>query len=169
MRAVHALPAQGRSWHGTVRGARPLADTAWVRTSIERSAHLLDPRAATAIWERALSAPGYAGPAAYLHGDPMPGNLICSQGRLTGLIDIDEPCFGDPASDLAPAWTLFDEPERSAFRRPMGPDDAAWERGRGWAFEMAIGGLHYYERTNPVFAALAARTLRRLGVTMLPE
>lgn len=166
LRSVHALPTDGRSWNGVGRGARPLADTAWVRTSIERSAHLVDPVMATAVWERALGAPAYAGPAAYIHGDPMPGNLVVSHGRLTGLIDISEPSFGDPASDLAPAWTVFEEPARSVFREQMGLDDAAWERGRGWAFEMAIGGLHYYEHTNPAFAALAARTLQRLIDTM---
>jgi len=41
-------------------------------------------------------------------------------------------------------------------------DVAAQERGRGWAFEMAIGGLHYYEHTNPVFFSQALQTLERL-------
>ena len=160
LRAFHALPA--RDWNGVGRGGRPLADTGWVRSSIQRSAHLLDADAATAVWERALAAPPHSGPAVYVHGDPVPGNLIVRDGRLAGLIDIAEPTFGDPASDLAPAWTVFDEPARSAFADAMGLDDAAWERGRGWAFEMAIGALHYYEHTNPVFFGQAARTLQRL-------
>lgn len=162
LRTFHALPTHGQTWNGIGRGARPLTDTEWVRTSIQRSAHLMDAAASTDVWERALAAPAQAGPATYIHGDPMPGNLIVRDGRLAALIDIAEPSFGDPASDLAPAWTLFDEPARSRFRATMGLDDAAWERGRGWAFEMAIGGLHYYEHTNTLFAAQAARTLRRL-------
>ncbi|QIK71265.1 phosphotransferase [Propioniciclava coleopterorum] len=133
-----------------------------MRTSIRRSAHLLDADAATATWERALRAAPLAGPPRTIHGDPVPGNLVIRDGRLAGLIDIAVPQIGDPASDLAPAWTVFEEPERSLFREALGLDAAAWERGRGWAFEMAIGGLHYYEETNPVFARQAARTLARL-------
>lgn len=166
LRSIHRVPARRREWSGTGRGASPLADSAWVRTSINRSAHLIDPVAATAVWERALAAEPHADAPVSIHGDPMPGNLIVEGGRLVGLIDIAEPAVGDPASDLAPAWTLFDEPERSTFRAEMGLGDAAWERGRGWAFEMAIGGLHYYERSNPVFARQAAQTLHRLIDTM---
>ena len=83
-------------------------------------------------------------------------------GRLTGMVDVSVPVFGDPAADLQPAWVLFDEPARSVFLEAVGLSDAAHERGRGWALEMAIGGLHYYEHTNPVFFHQAAGTLRRL-------
>ena len=162
LRAVHALPTEGRDWNGIGRGGRPLADTDWVRSSIARSAHLIDAPAATAVWERALAAPQHRGPAGYIHGDPVPGNLIVRDGRLAGLVDIAEPSFGDPAADLVPAWAVFDADARARFRTAMGIDDAAWERGRGWAFEMAIGALHYYEHTNPVFFAQALRTLHRL-------
>ncbi|MEO7421244.1 MAG: phosphotransferase [Ornithinibacter sp.] len=158
----HELPTAGHGWNGVGRGGRPLADSDWVRTSIQRGAHLVDSSAATAVWQEALAAPPHAGPAIYIHGDPVPGNLIIRRGRLAGLVDIAEPSIGDPASDLAPAWTIFDEPARRAYRDAMGLDDGAWERGRGWAFEMAIGGLHYYEHTNPGFMQQAAQTLKRL-------
>jgi aminoglycoside phosphotransferase (APT) family kinase protein len=162
LRTFHALPTHGRTWNGIGRGGRPLADTDWVRSSIARSAHLLDAAAATEVWERALAAPAHEGPAVHLHGDPVPGNLIVRDGRLAGLVDITEPSFGDPAADLVPAWAVFEDPSRTLFRDAMGLDAAAWERGRGWAFEMAIGALHYYEHTNPVFFAQARRTLERL-------
>lgn len=165
LREFHSLPTKGRAWNGVGRGSTPLADTEWVRRSIDRSAHLIDATAATDVWEQALAAPAYEGTAAYIHGDPMPGNFLVREGRLTGMVDIMKPSFGDPASDLAPAWTMFDEPDRSTFLDVMGLDDAATERSRGWAFEMAIGGLHYYEQTNRVFFEQAARTLRRLVET----
>lgn len=151
-----------RTWNGLGRGGLPLADTEWVRRSIASAAHLIDPGAATAVWERALAAPRLDGPPSVIHGDPMPGNLVVRDGRLAGLIDITARVVGDPAADLQPAWTLFDEPERSVFRCAMEADDAAWERGRGWAFEMAIGAVAYYEHSNLEFSALAARTLNRL-------
>lgn len=92
----------------------------------------------------------------------MPGNFLANNGRLAGMIDIARPAIGDPAADLQPAWVLFEGPARSTFLAEMGPDDAARERGRGWAFEMAIGGAHYYEHTNPVFFRQALLTLERL-------
>lgn len=161
LRAQRAVPAAG-GWSGTGRGGRPLADTEWVRSSIRAGAHLVDPVAATRVWEVALAAPAYLGPPTSIHADALPGKLLVADGRLSGVVDITEPVVGDPASDLQPAWVVFDEPERSAFRDAMALDDAAWQRGRGWALEMAVGGLHYYERTNPGFFRMARRTLRRL-------
>ena len=106
--AIQALPTAGRSWNGEGRGGRPLADTPWVRESIDRSAHLIDPRKATAVWERALAADPHQGPAVRIHGDPMPGNFLANDGRLTGMVDVAPPTFGDPAADLQPAWVLFE-------------------------------------------------------------
>lgn len=163
--AQRSLPTGGGSWSGTGRGGRPLMDSEWVRTSIRRSAHLVDPVAATRVWESALAAPAHLGPPTSINGDALPGNFLVTDGRLSGMIDVAEPVVGDPASDLQPAWVMFDEPERSAFRNAMGLDEAAWRRGRGWAFEMAIGGLHYYEHTNPLFFRMARRTLQRLIAT----
>lgn len=159
-----SLPG-GQAWTGNGRGGAPLADSDWVRRSIRRCRHLLDADAATRVWETALAAPPHAGPPVRINADPMPGNLLVRGGRLRGLVDIGAPVVGDPASDLQPAWEIFDEPQRSAFRDAMGLDDAAWARGRGWAFEMAIGGLHYYERSNPLFSRIARRTLDRLLAT----
>ena len=139
-----------------------MTDTDWVRTSIRRSAHLLDPVALTRVWESALAAPAHQEPPRSINGDALRGNFIISAGRLSGMIDVGEPVVGDPAADLQPAWVVFEEPQRSAFKNAMGLDEAAWRRGRGWAFEMAIGGLHYYEHSNPVFFRMARRTLRRL-------
>ncbi len=163
--AQRSLPTGGGTWSGTGRGGRPLVDTEWVRTSIRRSAHLVDPVAATTVWERALAAPAHPGPPTSINGDALPGNFVLTDGRLSGMIDIAGHVVGDPAADLQPAWVVFDEPERSAFRDAMALDEAAWRRGRGWAFEMAIGGLHHYEHTNPVFFRMARRTLQRLIAT----
>lgn len=162
--AQQSVPSDG-GWSGTGRGGRPLVDTEWVRTSIRRSAHLLDPAAATRVWESALTAPEHPGLPTSINGDAMPGNFLLTDGRISGIIDVAEPVVGDPASDLQPAWVVFDEPQRSAFREALGLDEAAWQRGRGWAFEMAIGGLHYYEHTNPIFFRMARRTLQRLITT----
>lgn len=165
LRVQRTLPVHGPGWSGSGRGGRPLADTDWVRRSIQRGSHLIDNVAATQVWESALAAPALRDAPVRINGDPMPGNLLITDGRLSGMIDIGSPVVGDPASDLQPAWAIFDEPQRAAFRDAMGLDSAAWERGRGWAFEMAICGLHYYEHSNPVFFRQARRTLERLLAT----
>lgn len=165
LRAHRSLPTGDGEWSGTGRGGRPLVDTEWVRTSIQRSAHLVDPVAATRVWSSSLAAPAHQEPPVSINGDAMPGNFLLKDGRLSGMIDVAEPVVGDPASDLQPAWVVFEEPQRSIFRKAMGLDEAAWRRGRGWAFEMAIGGLHYYEDTNPIFFLMARRTLQRLIAT----
>jgi aminoglycoside phosphotransferase (APT) family kinase protein len=66
----HTLPTAGQGWNGIGRGGRPLADSEWVRTSIQRCAHVVDPSAATAVWQEALAALPHDGPAVYIHGDP---------------------------------------------------------------------------------------------------
>jgi aminoglycoside phosphotransferase (APT) family kinase protein len=35
------------------------------------------------------------------HGDFWPGNVLCQQGKITGIIDWEEACLGDPLADLA--------------------------------------------------------------------
>ena len=160
--SIQSLRSGGQPWNGVGRGGSPLADTTWVRESIDRSAHLIDRVKATAVWERALSARPHIDPPLRINGDPMPGNFLMDNGVLTGMVDVGMPAIGDPAADLQPAWVLFEEPARSRFFTEMGLDVAAQERGRGWAFEMAIGGLHYYEHTNPVFSSQALQTLERL-------
>jgi hypothetical protein len=52
----------------------------------------------------------------------------------------------------------------ATVRRVLGwaLDAAAWERGRGWAFENPVGGCHYHELSNTTFHRLALRTIERL-------
>lgn len=63
---------------------------------------------------------GMAAPAAtdrvWLHGDLHPGNVVVRKGGLVGLIDWGDMTGGDPATDLAAAWTLLrSDAERQAF------------------------------------------------------
>ncbi|MCZ6620160.1 MAG: phosphotransferase, partial [Gammaproteobacteria bacterium] len=54
-------------------------------------------------------------------------------GRLTAVIDFGQLAVGDPACDMAIAWTLLTPPSREVFRSSLSVDDATWARGRGWA------------------------------------
>lgn len=91
------------------------------------------------LWDEALAAAPWQGPALWVHGDVHPGNLIADGGRLTAIIDFGDMCGGDPACDLAIAWTGFTTAGRRRFRDRLGEqyDEATWVRARGWAIAMA--------------------------------
>ncbi|MBO4208115.1 aminoglycoside phosphotransferase family protein [Micromonospora echinofusca] len=84
------------------------------------------------IWARALDA-CWDGVDRWFHGDIAPGNLLLADGRLAAVIDFGTCGVGDPACDLAIAWTLLTGDGREAFRSRLSADDATWARGRGWA------------------------------------
>ncbi|GAA4955187.1 aminoglycoside phosphotransferase family protein [Nonomuraea thailandensis] len=136
--------------------AGPLARVdAGTRRAIGELEGLIDTGAATEAWEAAAGAPEWAGRPVWVHSDLMPGNLLVRGGRLTGVIDFATMGVGDPAVDLIPAWNLLTPASREVFRAALGPDDATWARGRGWALSMALIQLPYYLHTNPGIAANA--------------
>ncbi|GAA1638062.1 aminoglycoside phosphotransferase family protein [Actinoplanes couchii] len=104
---------------GTLRTYEPLftRDTAIVR----------------AIWADALDAEEEAAPDRWFHGDVAAGNLLVEDGRLSAVIDFGTCGVGDPACDLAVAWTLLTAEGRTVFRERLAVGDAEWARGRGWA------------------------------------
>lgn len=139
--APSALPGQ--------RGA-PLAGVdAPVRRAIEQLGDRIDAAAVTRSWEQSLDADEWRRPGVWTHGDPLPGNLIFQDGRLTAVIDFGGLKAGDPACDLQPAWNTFSGASRRLFREAMGVDDATWLRGRGWTVYQTVTGLAYYWDTNP--------------------
>jgi aminoglycoside phosphotransferase (APT) family kinase protein len=92
----------------------------------------IDGDAATAVWEAALASV-WKRPPVWVHGDVSAGNLLVQAGRLSAVIDFGQLGVGDPACDLAIAWTFFDGASRQAFCDALPLDDATWARGRGWA------------------------------------
>jgi aminoglycoside phosphotransferase (APT) family kinase protein len=84
------------------------------------------------IWASALDA-RWDGVDRWFHGDVARGNLLVADGRLAAVIDFGTCGVGDPACDLAIAWTLLTADGRQAFRKRLAVDDATWARGRGWA------------------------------------
>lgn len=141
----------------------PLRDRdRWTRAAIEACRSLLDGDAGdalTACWDDALAAPEWTEPARWVHGDLAAGNLLVRDGRLHAVIDWGVMAVGDPACDLLVAWELLDAPARQRFREGLEVDDAAWERGRGWALSTAVMALSYYATTNPFMADQARRKL----------
>ena len=98
----------------------------------------------------------------WIHGDLLPVNMLAAGGRLSAVIDFGCLGVGDPAAELAVAWTLFSGESRDVFRTALGVDDATWARGRGWAL-MGLGALPYYLNTNP---AIVARARQQIEVVL---
>lgn len=119
----------------------------------------VDVDAVRARWDAALAAPGWHGPPQWLHADPHPGNLVTDGKRITGVVDFGDMTGGDPATDVAAAWLVFDSAEaRQAYRDVVGADDATWVRAQGWALAMAVAMLAS-SADNPPYERLGGRTV----------
>lgn len=92
----------------------------------------IDITAAMCAWESAARSQ-WEGAPVWVHGDVAMGNLLLSGGTLAAVIDFGQMCVGDPACDLAIAWTCLRGPRREAFRELLGLDAGTWARGRAWA------------------------------------
>lgn len=123
----------------------------------------IDTDAAHAVWEEALAATWH-GPPAWLHGDISAGNLLVEGGQLSAVIDFGSSGVGDPACDLAIAWTFFHSASRQAFRMALPPDNGIWARGRGWALWKALIVVAELPGTNPLEAANSWRVLDEIFV-----
>ncbi|MFD7639347.1 aminoglycoside phosphotransferase family protein [Kitasatospora sp. NPDC059795] len=104
---------------------------------------ITDPDGIRALWRDALAAPAWTGPRSWLHGDLHPANLLTADGSYSGVVDFGDLCAGDPACDLAAAWTLLPADARDRFHHAYRPaaDPATRRRARGWAVLRAFGGL----------------------------
>ncbi|HEX2857506.1 MAG TPA: phosphotransferase [Propionibacteriaceae bacterium] len=87
-----------------------------------------------AIWDDAVAAPDWEGPALWVHGDLHPANVVVSGGTLGGVIDFGDLFAGDPAWDLAAAWVILPAGLTARFFAAYGPTDAGTlRRARGLA------------------------------------
>lgn len=132
-------PANGPlpGWHSFYRGGSLTNYDGEVRTAIELLSDRVDTRAATEVWETALDAV-WNKPPAWVHGDVSAGNLLVRDGRLVAVIDFGMLAVGDPACDLAIAWTLFEGESREVFRSLLPLDEGTWARGRAWTLWKAL-------------------------------
>ncbi|WP_433161360.1 aminoglycoside phosphotransferase family protein [Kribbella sp. CA-247076] len=161
VRALRAVPTEGRVFTGSWRGGVLASQDSSVADGLERSRGMIDVDALARLWADLRTTPRTE-PDVWAHRDLMPGNLLATDGRLVGVIDVGTFTVADPAIDLAPAWNLLDADARAAFRAALGSDDDEWRRGMGWSFAQAIGCLWYYVETNPVMSRTAHHTLTAL-------
>jgi len=158
---VRSIDTRGRTFRATGRGGYLPAHDEWMNTCLSRSDGLLDVRPLRRLWAAFRELPREA-PDVMTHGDLMPGNLLVSGGRLTGVLDVGGLGPADPALDLVCAWHALEPAPRLVLRDMLGSDDLEWHRGMAWAFEQAMGLVWYYADSNPVVARTGRRTLERI-------
>lgn len=109
----------------------------WALSSLDTLGHLVDREKCLEIWNRAISTKWMKEPV-WIHGDIAPGNLLVTNGKLSAVIDFGVMAVGDPAADLAMAWTFFDDKSRDIFLNTIGLDKDTVDRARGWALWKAL-------------------------------
>jgi len=107
------------------------------RRAVAALGNLVEGQLVTEIWEAAVATRWPHEPV-WVHGDVTAQNLIVRHGVLHAVIDFGCSAVGDPACDLAVAWTFFSGDSREAFVSAMGLDDGTWLRGMGWTLWKAL-------------------------------
>lgn len=123
-------PSPGK--HNFYRGGDLAIYDEETRRAISVLAGKIDRGLAIAVWETALATKWCHQPV-WIHGDMTMENLLVRDGRLNAVIDFGNLAIGDPACDLAIAWTFFKAESRNRFRHALFMDSATWARSKGWA------------------------------------
>lgn len=111
------------------------------------------------VWNCFLEAPAWSDPPCWIHGDLIPTNLLIQNGRLSAVIDFGGLGVGDPACDFLVAWSFFSAEAREIFRSVLTVDEATWKRSQGWALSFGVIAFTYYQKTNPILARIAKRSI----------
>ena len=158
---IRAIGTGGRTFAGTGRGGDLRSHDGWMETCFRRSERLLDVPRLRRLWQGLRELPRRS-PDVMTHGDLIPGNVLVSEGRLAGVLDVGGLGPADPALDLVSAWHLLEAGPRRLLRVDLGCDDLEWRRGRAWAFAQAMGAVWYYTDSNPAMSRMGRRTLDRI-------
>ncbi|MFC0623418.1 aminoglycoside phosphotransferase family protein [Kribbella deserti] len=159
--SLRSADTRGRVFNGDNRGGVLADHDAWMATCFERSEGLLDVPRLRQLWSRFRELPRTSADV-MSHCDLIPGNVLVTGDRLSGVLDTGGFGPADPALDLVSAWHLLQSGPREVLRRTLASDDLEWERGKAWAFQQAMGLVWYYRETNPPMSTLGHRTLTRL-------
>lgn len=163
--ALH-VPAPPEAPANPFRGVPLAARDESVRERL-LSGHVPDDGSLLDLWTRLVEVPTWDGPPLWLHGDLHPANLVLAPGGhgLGAVVDFGDITSGDPATDLAAAWVVFDAVGRASFHEAVtarcGTDHATWERARAWALVLGTAFAAHSD-DHPAFARLGAETLAQV-------
>lgn len=137
LRNIDATEGPTPGVHNWFRGGPLRTYDAETQEALAALGGRIDVELAAEIWQVALAA-RWDGTDTWFHGDIAVGNLLLADGELAAVIDFGTCGIGDPACDLAIAWTLLRDESRAAFRDRLSVDAETWARGRGWALWKAL-------------------------------
>ena len=140
LHALHLVPTDGAPAPGAInfhRGGGLSVYANQVRTALVVLEGRVDVQAAARLWREATASRWDRAPV-WVHGDLAPGNLLLREGRLAAVIDFGQLAVGDPACDLALAWTSLQPAAREVFVDAMKLDAATWTRAKAWVLWKAL-------------------------------
>jgi aminoglycoside phosphotransferase (APT) family kinase protein len=158
--ALHGLDASGGPApgpHNHWRGAPLRAFDPEMRRRFGWLSDLNDIGAIVSAWELGLAAERWRGSPVWIHGDLKDANLLVRDGALCGVLDWGLAGVGDPAADIAVAWTLFEGDVRTVFKDAVAVDEATWRGGPPWALIEGVLGLSYYRGSTDTLAHAGRR------------
>lgn len=146
---LHAINTDGGpepGWHNYYRGAHISFYNEQTCTVLPQLASLVDVDKAQMVWDQALESTWHK-PPVWVHGDLVSDNIVVNnKHQLAAVIDFGCLGIGDPACDLAPAWTLFRGKSRETFRSILNFESGTWDRARGWVLWKALVWLKRFIR-----------------------
>jgi aminoglycoside phosphotransferase (APT) family kinase protein len=154
LQSIDAADGPQPGVHNWYRGGSLRTYDKETQGALEQLAGRVDVELARDIWASALGA-RWDGADRWFHGDVAEGNLLLHDGQLAAVIDFGTCGVGDPACDLAIAWTLLSADGRQAFRDRLSVDALSWRRGRGWALWKALSTCSYIYQDAGDVEALA--------------
>jgi aminoglycoside phosphotransferase (APT) family kinase protein len=147
---VRGIPLRVRAPNTEERLERLRSRTDAITAAIER------------LWTRGLNAAD-SKDLRWLHGDIHSQNVLVANGEISAIIDWGDITSGDAATDLAGIWVLFDEASaRRTVLERYAPDQATFDRARGWAMMFATVLLDSGLINSPRHSVMGRDTFRRL-------
>lgn len=141
----------GAPWpaaHNFFRGGSLRVYDRETRDAVKALAQDIDSQTTLPIWEQGLQSHWSSDPV-WIHGDLAPTNILLRDGRLHAVIDFGNSSIGDPACDLALAWTWFRGESRKRFVSGLNLDPATWARGRAWVLWKCLITLADPDNADP--------------------
>jgi aminoglycoside phosphotransferase (APT) family kinase protein len=166
--ALH-VPAEAEAPENPYRGVPLAARLPWVKRWLATEHQPDDADLVARAAALVIATAGEQPPSptrVWLHGDLHPRNILVRDGRLAAILDWGDLCGGDPATDLATVWWLFDIEHHDMFWAHYGDardgdQGAMWHRARAWAAIFGLMFLHFATADNPERADAEAADLAR--------
>jgi len=132
LHSIKNIPGPKPGKHNFWRGEHLSFYDKDAREQIIKLRDVIDSEKAIELWSSACSQSWKKAPV-WIHGDLSTGNILTTNGKLSGIIDFGGMALGDPACDLVIAWTYLSKKARSIFINEIKLDANTWVRARGWA------------------------------------